>query len=589
MVNEACDRPLVEARGGAVRVDTGTGAVLLRPHYLLLLLRAAKHMEREPELEWEEVEWNVSGESAAGRRRVRGSCVGVVLAALRALLRAAHPRRAFNAAHAAAAHTLRHLLDACKERFLNTESGPLSEECSNTLVDVTRALLGSPPLLGDVALLADFLLLMHQASDTFITHSRANFYFLVSTATPEATDFNILQLLGKRNKKRRSSAGRRDLVDRSSASSVSNEDAPGEEEDGLDAAADCKQIKTQLNSHIKDSRKSISSMSENSELTGDRGSGGSGVTGEVELEGGESDQLGDYDVIDEEELSTATNDAYTGALYREAGVRAGAEPGWSACEGLLLLLRDALRATPADQLPQPVGTAVHPEQIVVLANHSSARVRAAVVRLVCALDHRRTHPLIYVHLANQICQYEGSAEVGEACAALLTGRDVPLHDQTHEEVWDDVSDSWCRRACPLLGVLPACMSHTPLACALLAVLARLIDKCSVKALQDVAVGETLVRCVRAAGGTGGAAVGSDGAAAEVRSLLARLTVKVLAGNHSTQMIMDLHNMLTYEEHEAAGRGDDVTERDDRHSGGEGEEGEGEGVVRAARDAQVVCP
>ncbi|VVC93726.1 unnamed protein product [Leptidea sinapis] len=150
-------------------------------------------------------------------------------------------------------------------------------------------------------------------------------------------------------------------------------------------------------------QKSISSMSENSELTGDRGSGGSGVTGEVELEGGESDQLGDYDVIDEEERASAR-----------------------------VLSLDGARA-----------------RIVVLANHSSARVRAAVVRLVCALDHRRTHPLIY------ICQYEGSAEVGEACAALLTGRDVPLHDQTHEEVWDDVSDSWCRRACPLLGVLPA--------------------------------------------------------------------------------------------------------------------------------------
>lgn len=33
-------------------------------------------------------------------------------------------------------------------------------------------------------------------------------------------------------------------------------------------------------------------------------------------------------------------------------VRAGAEPGWTACEGLLLLLRDTVAALPDHQLAQ---------------------------------------------------------------------------------------------------------------------------------------------------------------------------------------------------------------------------------------------
>lgn len=49
-----------------------------------------------------------------------------------------------------------------QERFLNSECGPLDPVASAALVDVVRGLIGAPPLLHRLALLCDFLLLMHQ-------------------------------------------------------------------------------------------------------------------------------------------------------------------------------------------------------------------------------------------------------------------------------------------------------------------------------------------------------------------------------------------------------------------------------------------
>lgn len=113
-------------------------------------------------------------------------------------------------------------------------------------------------------------------------------------------------------------------------------------------------------------------------------------------------------------------------------VRAGAEPGWQACEGLLLLLRDAIVALPEHALEQAVATAIQAESLVVLANHGDAGVRAAVLRAAAALQRRRAaalSPLCGLLLANQVAAPPASWALAAACAALLTARDVPLEDQ----------------------------------------------------------------------------------------------------------------------------------------------------------------
>lgn len=134
----------------------------------------------------------------------QGSAWALSLACCVSLLRPTHPRRRFNHYQFARVDLLRHLLVACKvtvsknkiwnvlpriskfdlgipasimvlfiinylyvcfvvqERFLNSECLPLSAATSNNLVELVRGLVGSPPLLHHIALLTDFLLLMHQ-------------------------------------------------------------------------------------------------------------------------------------------------------------------------------------------------------------------------------------------------------------------------------------------------------------------------------------------------------------------------------------------------------------------------------------------
>ncbi|KAH9642066.1 hypothetical protein HF086_007186 [Spodoptera exigua] len=327
------------------------------------------------------------GGGGGAREMVRGSGLALVLACVRALLRPQHPRRAFNHYQMTRTSLLDHLLRACKERFLNSDCGPLDPVASTALVDVVRGLIGAPPLLHRLALLCDFLLLMHQASDTFVTHSRANFYFLLTSETQEMSEFSTSS-----SKKRSSKRGKKRNEDRPSVSSNSTEEVLNDNslnslkdkaqsrelDDRIDSSCgsteSTKQMKSKINSQIKEGRKhNASSTSENSDTTavalvvyaslvagvvteghaGDHGSGdqGSGEHGSaapaVEDKGAAlQEDLTEYIVVDVDDVNHTTVEMYTSGIYHQRRVRAGASMGWSACEGLLLLLRHALALLP---------------------------------------------------------------------------------------------------------------------------------------------------------------------------------------------------------------------------------------------------
>lgn len=47
------------------------------------------------------------------------------------------------------------------------------------VVELIRALMGAPPEFAHLVAITDYLVLVHQASETYITHSRHNIYFLL--------------------------------------------------------------------------------------------------------------------------------------------------------------------------------------------------------------------------------------------------------------------------------------------------------------------------------------------------------------------------------------------------------------------------
>lgn len=47
------------------------------------------------------------------------------------------------------------------------------------MVELIRALMGAPPEFAHLVAITDYLVLVHQASETYITHSTHNIYFLL--------------------------------------------------------------------------------------------------------------------------------------------------------------------------------------------------------------------------------------------------------------------------------------------------------------------------------------------------------------------------------------------------------------------------
>lgn len=79
----------------------------------------------------------------------------------------------------------------------------LDTSTGTAVVELIRALMGAPPEFAHLVAITDYLVLVHQASETYITHSRHNIYFLLppieekkvvkitSTVTSSSSDESI--------------------------------------------------------------------------------------------------------------------------------------------------------------------------------------------------------------------------------------------------------------------------------------------------------------------------------------------------------------------------------------------------------------
>jgi hypothetical protein len=159
VLDACCDRSVIPQTGGELTVSNAVEAIVTNSFLLNTAIRA-----------WRA--WNSNANALSSLFR-----------ALHALLRDDHPHREFNAAQLNRARLTETLLLFCKEKFLyedKEENGPqLQAAVSYSLVELIRSLMGAPPEFSHIVFVADFLLLLHRASATYVTHSRNNFYFLL--------------------------------------------------------------------------------------------------------------------------------------------------------------------------------------------------------------------------------------------------------------------------------------------------------------------------------------------------------------------------------------------------------------------------
>lgn len=238
----------------------------------------------------------------------------------------------------------------------------------SAVVELVRALMGAPPEFAHLVEITDYLVLIHQASETYITHSRHNIYFLL----PPLEDPTL------KSSKRNGSFG--------ATVSSSNESISTLENSKLSKALTNVQIQKRRSSQAQERENDTSSQGQDTSAGEDSG---------IAASDGSNQQTHDQQSIWSDERR-----ACQGLV----------------CEGFLLLLRDALRVLPDNQVGSVLKHVLRAELLLVLANNPDARVRTALIKVIQAYLQRasdeETNKFIkqkyFVHLANQISLYPGS-------------------------------------------------------------------------------------------------------------------------------------------------------------------------------------
>ncbi|XP_059485723.1 lysosomal-trafficking regulator isoform X2 [Neocloeon triangulifer] len=387
------------------------------------------------------------------------SALSCLFRSLHALLRDDHPFREFNAAQMNRVRLVETLLMFCKEKFLYEEKedckAPMPPDVSCSVVELVRSLMGAPPEFSHIVAVADFLLLVHRASATYVSHARSNFYFLLAT-----DDFNkqfALELERKRAKNESYQPVDPSKLNKALANlqiKQNDMDSDGE----LDS-----------NRFVEEQQQFISDQNSSEDMADMSSIGFSNDSG-----------LSFYPNMPEDEegrISALKNNKSNWEKFNaEAGLKENDIEGEKAncqfivVEGLLLLLRDTILVLPDSMSQQVLNHVVRPDMLLAMANHADSRVRTAVVRVLSAYLQRATDEEInkflkmkgFYLLANQLSQFEATAELVEACIALITRCQVSLEEQT--ELWSlkDMTPLQFASFPPLLSLLPRSVCDTAL-------------------------------------------------------------------------------------------------------------------------------
>ncbi|XP_078037136.1 lysosomal-trafficking regulator mauve isoform X2 [Augochlora pura] len=426
----------------------------------------------------------IKGVLTAWRTWARYDALNLLLQALLLLLRDQHSQREFNASQLNRVEIVDTILTLCKEHFLYEELGAVIDSRTATaVVELIRALMGAPPEFAHLVAITDFLVLVHQASETYITHSRHNIYFLLP------------------------SLGQKELVKVTNiATNSSSEESIGTLENSkLNKGLTNAQIQKNKVPKRKERRNGSSQDTSAGEDSGIAASDGSNP-------------------LSNEKQATWTD---------EKKICQGL-----VCEGLLLLLRDAVRVLPDSQVGSVLKHVLRAELLLVLANNPDARVRTALIKVVQIYLQRASDEEVnkfikqkyFMHLANQIALYPGSEPLVVALENLvLTGPTVAAMP-------------------PLMAIIAKASASEPnVARPAVSFITDVIAKNpnSLRMLLEQGLIESLVQALVGSAHKGGSASLNR----DIIVLLVAVASKLLEspGSHQMQAILGLHLILNHME------------------------------------------
>lgn len=162
ILETACDKPVLTRRSDGFHVVPTTNANIVHPNLLMSIIQRYA--------DWYVPKCNDS------------SILATLLETMQALVREKHPRQSQNIQSLSKAGLIPALLNFCKIHLVGVpEPVFLSRQAADSIVNLISIFAGSPPsplLLDDII---KVLLLLHRPSESFITHDRSKFYFLMSS------------------------------------------------------------------------------------------------------------------------------------------------------------------------------------------------------------------------------------------------------------------------------------------------------------------------------------------------------------------------------------------------------------------------
>lgn len=253
------------------------------------------------------------------------------------------------------------------------QNAVLDPATGTAVVELIRALMGAPPEFAHLVAITDYLILVHQASETYVTHSRHNMYFML----PQLSEKKI------------------HLKTNGNVTIISSDDPIDVENNKLNKALTNVQVILALVRNIfrKNflsiqsfvsfrSRKMELSKEKNVEvlhqkilvlgkilgllLATDPILKAMYVTKHQSVYELILVTLLECTIIQEKQLASADEKRACQGLV---------------CEGLLLLLRDAVRVLPDSQVGSVLKHVLRAELLLVLANNPDARVRTALIKV----------------------------------------------------------------------------------------------------------------------------------------------------------------------------------------------------------------
>ncbi|XP_046739126.1 lysosomal-trafficking regulator isoform X2 [Diprion similis] len=447
----------------------------------------------------------INGALSAWRAWAKYDTLNFLLQALLVLLRDQHSQREFNATQLNRVDIVDTLLTLCKEHFMYEDLGAsLDTAVGTAVVELVQALMGAPPEFPHLVAITDYLVLVHQASETYVTHAKHNIYFLLPPLEEKITPIRV-------------------------SCTVSSSD---ESINTVDAG---KLNKALANIQIQKGRPSRKREHKN----GPQREPSAGEDSGIAASDGSATQI-----PGKQSVWTDERRACQGMV----------------CEGLLLLLRDALRMLPDSQVGSVVKHVLKPELLLVLANNPDARVRTALLKLIQTYLERASDEEVnkfikqkyFMHLANQISLYPGSESLVMALESLAL----------------------CGPATagmpPLLAmILKASATDPNIARPMVSFVTDMVTKNpnALRALLEMGLAESIARALISAAHRGS----STSLLHDFHVLLVAIATKLLEspGTHHMQAVADLHLILSHVE---------LRERS--------ECGIGTICVSVARDAQV---